>query len=490
MGAWIKPDASTASEQTILGQWKTGATPGDGASIAALVYDGAARRVIYSVIWSGSQAAHGDRRLSARQRPAGRVPPGGRRRARQRPGRRRRQRAPVLRQQLRPLQLPRRRHDAVLGRRHLQRRRAVPRRDRQPVGPRGAGTERRRLHARAARSRSAHAAAPALRSGAGHADTDPTPTPSPTPTPTPTRRRARHQRRHRPRPRRRARHRHRLPPDAEPDTEPDAHVRRRHRRPRRRPTPTPTATPSPTATPTPTATRPDAVPDARSPTTRRRRRHRRPRLAPPAPAITAPASPTAGSARRRSRSPAPRSPARRSSSSTARPRSAQRRPSIAGTWCRAITVPADGAYLFTAKARNLGGTSPSSALRVIQVDTRAPAAPVITAPIGSAPPVHAHRHRRGGNDRGGVRERVLARNVWPPATAPGRNCSPAPRPGRARSRPGRPTSPETRRRCPQAPRCGSAESAEAEYAASHTGGIPPRRDGLPRLDLRVRRRVG
>jgi hypothetical protein len=56
-----------------------------------------------------------------------------------------------------------------------------------------------------------------------------------------------------------------------------------------------------------------------------------------------------------------------------------------GTWSRAITVPADGAYLLTARARNLGGTSPSSALRVVQLDTRVPAAPVITAPAGTVP---------------------------------------------------------------------------------------------------------
>ena len=55
--------------------------------------------------------------------------------------------------------------------------------------------------------------------------------------------------------------------------------------------------------------------------------------------------------------------------------------SIAGAWSRIVTVPADGAYLFTAKARNLAGSSPSSALRVIQIDTRAPAAPAITGII-------------------------------------------------------------------------------------------------------------
>ena len=55
--------------------------------------------------------------------------------------------------------------------------------------------------------------------------------------------------------------------------------------------------------------------------------------------------------------------------------------SITGAWSRIVTVPADGAYLFTARARNLAGSSPSSALRVIQIDTRPPAAPVITGII-------------------------------------------------------------------------------------------------------------
>ena len=48
-----------------------------------------------------------------------------------------------------------------------------------------------------------------------------------------------------------------------------------------------------------------------------------------------------------------------------------------------MTVPSDGAWLFTAKSRNLGGTSPASAIRVVQIDTKPPAAPVITAPITS-----------------------------------------------------------------------------------------------------------
>jgi large repetitive protein len=56
----------------------------------------------------------------------------------------------------------------------------------------------------------------------------------------------------------------------------------------------------------------------------------------------------------------------------------------AGTWSRAITVPSDGAYLLSARARTLGATSPSSSIRVIQVDTRPPAPPVITAPATTA----------------------------------------------------------------------------------------------------------
>jgi hypothetical protein len=49
-----------------------------------------------------------------------------------------------------------------------------------------------------------------------------------------------------------------------------------------------------------------------------------------------------------------------------------------------ITVPADGAYLLTARARNAGGTSAHSSMRVVQVDTRAPSAPALIAPTGTA----------------------------------------------------------------------------------------------------------
>jgi hypothetical protein len=48
-----------------------------------------------------------------------------------------------------------------------------------------------------------------------------------------------------------------------------------------------------------------------------------------------------------------------------------------------VTVPADGAYLFTARARNLAGASPSSAVRVVQIDSRPPDAPVITGLYGT-----------------------------------------------------------------------------------------------------------
>jgi hypothetical protein len=51
---------------------------------------------------------------------------------------------------------------------------------------------------------------------------------------------------------------------------------------------------------------------------------------------------------------------------------------LTGTWSRTVSGLRDGAYLFTARARNLAGTSASSSVRVIQVDTRAPSAPVIT----------------------------------------------------------------------------------------------------------------
>jgi hypothetical protein len=50
MGAWIRPGESRSAEQFVIGQWKTGSAAGDGAPIAALFYDGAARRIIYYVI--------------------------------------------------------------------------------------------------------------------------------------------------------------------------------------------------------------------------------------------------------------------------------------------------------------------------------------------------------------------------------------------------------------------------------------------------------
>ncbi len=55
----------------------------------------------------------------------------------------------------------------------------------------------------------------------------------------------------------------------------------------------------------------------------------------------------------------------------------------AGSWSRTVTVP-DGAQLFTATATTMGGTSSASPIRVVQVDTKAPAAPVITTPAEGA----------------------------------------------------------------------------------------------------------
>jgi probable HAF family extracellular repeat protein len=139
------------------------------------------------------------------------------------------------------------------------------------------------------------------------------------------------------------------------------------------PTPTATATPSPSPTPTATATRtpspsptPTATPVSPPPMT-----------APPVPAITAPASYTWS----------------RSTtiviSGTAQPGTTVEvlhggtsfgttTATLTGTWSRTVTGLADGTYLFTAKARNLAGASADSAVRVVFVDSTAPAAPVIT----------------------------------------------------------------------------------------------------------------
>ena len=54
-----------------------------------------------------------------------------------------------------------------------------------------------------------------------------------------------------------------------------------------------------------------------------------------------------------------------------------------GSWSRTITLT-DGGHLVTAKATSLGGTSPASAIKVIMVDTRAPAAPSFTAPAAGS----------------------------------------------------------------------------------------------------------
>ncbi len=54
-----------------------------------------------------------------------------------------------------------------------------------------------------------------------------------------------------------------------------------------------------------------------------------------------------------------------------------------GSWTRTVDL-ADGAHLVSARASNPSGTSSASPVRVIQVDTVAPAAPVITSPASGA----------------------------------------------------------------------------------------------------------
>jgi hypothetical protein len=55
----------------------------------------------------------------------------------------------------------------------------------------------------------------------------------------------------------------------------------------------------------------------------------------------------------------------------------------AGSWSRQVTV-GDGAQLFTATATTMGGTSGASPIRVVQVDTHAPAPPVFSSPAEGA----------------------------------------------------------------------------------------------------------
>jgi hypothetical protein len=57
--------------------------------------------------------------------------------------------------------------------------------------------------------------------------------------------------------------------------------------------------------------------------------------------------------------------------------------SASGAWSRQVTL-SEGAHVISAKASNLGGTSPASAIRVIQVDTRAPASPVFASPAAGS----------------------------------------------------------------------------------------------------------
>jgi hypothetical protein len=56
----------------------------------------------------------------------------------------------------------------------------------------------------------------------------------------------------------------------------------------------------------------------------------------------------------------------------------------AGTWSRQVVNLSDGAHLISAKATNLKGTSAASAMRVIQIDTKAPTPPVFTAPASGS----------------------------------------------------------------------------------------------------------
>jgi hypothetical protein len=56
----------------------------------------------------------------------------------------------------------------------------------------------------------------------------------------------------------------------------------------------------------------------------------------------------------------------------------------AGTWSLQAVGVSDGAHLYRARASTLGGTSPDSAIRVIQVDTNAPAAPTFESPAAGS----------------------------------------------------------------------------------------------------------
>jgi probable HAF family extracellular repeat protein len=148
------------------------------------------------------------------------------------------------------------------------------------------------------------------------------------------------------------------------------------------PTPSPTATPTPTATPSPTAT-PTPSPTPTAPATPTATPAPTTVPAPPAPALTAPGSyswvrtascTVAGTAQ-------PGATVEIFDGATSFGTTTA---NLTGTWSRVITVPSDGAYLLTAKARNAGGSSRESALRVVQVDTRAPNPPILTAPTSTA----------------------------------------------------------------------------------------------------------
>ncbi len=376
--AYIRPD-DVGGEQMIFGQWKSGASPGDGAALTKLVYDGTSRRVIYSVVDANGQV------ISTATPPGSYGTPGERFRL-------------VAAGIAKTGELV----VAIDGTTYCNATKvtSIDRGDGATPITVGSAADGSLPFAGVIEGAGLH--------GAGISNTDyrlpwwegsgsaslvyffhdadqlppdindedytappsvpktpcrvvgSTPAATPTPTPTATRRRRRPlpRRPRRPLPRRR-------------------HRRRRRPLSRRDPTPTPTPTSTPTPSLTPTATPSPTPSPSPTPTPASG-----PVWAPPAPAITAPSSYSwsrtatlmlSGTAQAGSTVEIFHGATSFGTATVA----------AAGTWARAVTVPADGAYLITAKARTLGGTSPSSGTRVIQVDTRAPEAPVITAPIAS-----------------------------------------------------------------------------------------------------------
>jgi hypothetical protein len=55
-----------------------------------------------------------------------------------------------------------------------------------------------------------------------------------------------------------------------------------------------------------------------------------------------------------------------------------------GTWSRSLTGVTDGAHLYTARASNIGGTSPASSALVLRVDKTPPPAPAVTSPAAGS----------------------------------------------------------------------------------------------------------